>query len=129
MTYARVCHFFLDFSAKLLTDTELFDDCTIALDVFCLQVIQHATTFTNEGSQGALCTEVLTVFLQVLGQVVDTEGEQCDLALSRTGVLSIFAILSKKLSFFLRSQIHDVDQFLSFTITTEAGYVITTSWH
>ena len=102
MTYARVCHFFLDFFAKLLTDTELFDDCTIALDVFCLQVIQHATTLTNEGSQGALCTEVLTVFLQVLGQVVDTEGEQSDLALSGTGVLGVVAVFGEQLSLFLR---------------------------
>ena len=109
MTYARVCHFFLIFSAKSLTDTKLFDDSTIALDVFSLQVIQHATTLTDEGRQCALCTEVLTVLLQVLGQVVDTEGEQCNLALGRTGVLGIFTVLGKKLSFFLRSQIHDVE--------------------
>ena len=87
----------------LLTNTEFFDDCAVTLDVFCLQVIQHATTLTNEGSQGALCTEVLTVSLQVLGQVVDTEGEQCDLALCRTGVLSVVAVLCEQLCFFLRS--------------------------
>ena len=72
---------FSDFFCKLLTNTEFFDDCAVTLDVFCLQVIQHTTTLTNKCGQRALCTEVLAVFLQVLGQVVDTEGEQCDLAL------------------------------------------------
>lgn len=87
---------------KLLTDAELFDEGTITLDVFSLQVVQHTTTLTNEGGQCALGTEVLAVLLEVLGQVVDTEGEEGDLALCRTGVLCVFAILSKKLCFFLR---------------------------
>ena len=87
------------FFSQLLTNTEFFDDSAVTLDVFCLQVVQHAATLTYQCGQGALCTEVLAVFLQVLGQVVDTEGEQCDLALSRTGVLCIFAILCKELSF------------------------------
>ena len=102
MTYASICHSFLENSAKLLTDTKLFDDSAVALDVFRLEVIQHAAAFTNEGSQRALCTEVLAIVLEVLGQVVDTEGEQGYLALSRTGVLGIFAILGEELSFFLR---------------------------
>ena len=75
MTYTIVYAKFLSFFVKLLTDTELFDNCTITLDVFCLQVIQHATTLTYQSGQGALRTEVLTVVLQVLGQVVDTEGK------------------------------------------------------
>ena len=94
--------FFFEFFAKLLTNTEFFDDCTVALDVFSLQVIQHAATLTYEGSQSTLSTEVLTVSLQVLGEVVDTEGEQSDLALCRTGVLSVVAVLSEQLSFLFR---------------------------
>ena len=75
MTYASVCHSFLKNSAKLLTDTEFFNDSTIALDVFCLQIIQHAATFTNEGGQCTLRTEILAIILQVLGKMVDTEGK------------------------------------------------------
>ena len=88
---------------KLLTNAELFDEGTIALDVFSLQVVQHTTTLTNEGGQCALGTEVLAVLLEVLGQVVDTESKEGDLALCATGVLGVFAVLSKELSFFLRS--------------------------
>ena len=75
MTYASVCHSFVEFFVKLLTNTEFFDDSTVTLDVFCLQIIQHTTTLTYQCGQGALSTEILAVFLQVLGQVVDTEGE------------------------------------------------------
>ena len=88
---------------SLFTDTEFFNDCAVTLDVFCLQVIQHTTTLSYQSGQRALCTEVLAVFLQVLGQVVDTEGEQCDLALSRTGVFCVVAVLSEQLCFLLRS--------------------------
>ena len=102
MTYASICHSFLKNSAKLLTDTQFFDDRAVTLNVFCLQVIQHAAAFTYQGGQCALCTEVLAVILQVLRQVVDTEGEQCDLALSRTGVFCVVAVFSEQLSFFLR---------------------------
>ena len=102
MTYAGVCHFFL-FLAKLLTNTKLFDDSTVTLDVFRLQVIQHTTTFSYQCGQSTLCTEVLAVFLQVLGEVVDTEGEQSDLALSRTGVFCVVAVFCEQLSFLFRS--------------------------
>ena len=67
--------FFSEIFRKLLTDAELFDDSTIALDVFCLQVIQHTTALTYQSGQCALRTEVLAVLLQVLRQVVDTESE------------------------------------------------------
>ena len=86
----------------LLTDTQLFDDSTITLDVFCLQVVEQATTFTYQHGQSALSTEVLVVLLEVLGEVVDTEGEQSDLALCRTSVLSVIAILSKEFCFFFQ---------------------------
>ena len=87
----------------LLTNTEFFDDSAVTLDVFGLQIIQQAATLSNKCGQGALCTEVLTVRFQVLRQVVDTEGEQSDLALCRAGVFSIVAVLSKQLSFLLGS--------------------------
>ena len=33
---------------SLLTNTELFDDCTIALDVFLLEIVEQATTLTYQ---------------------------------------------------------------------------------
>lgn len=109
MTYTKkiaLLDDFLDFSFLLsafglLTDVELFDDSTIALDVFAFEIIEHATTLTYQCRQSALGTEVLAVVFEVLGEVVDTESEECDLALSATGVLGVFAVLSEELSFFL----------------------------
>ena len=109
MTYAKKIaplDDFLIFSSRLsafslLTEAEFFDDSTVALNVFCLQIIQHAAAFSNQCGQCTLCTEVLAVILQVLGEVVDTEGKECDLALSRTGVFSVIAVFSEQLSFFL----------------------------
>ena len=92
----------LSFVNSLFTNTEFFDDSAVTLDVFCLQIIQHAATFTNKCGQCALRTEVLAVVLEVLGQVVNTEGEQSDLALSGTGVLSVVAVFSEQLSFLFR---------------------------
>ena len=111
MTYANVYATFLIFFNRmaqtgvepldLLTNTEFFDDSAVTLDVFCLQVIQHTTTLTYQCGQCALRTEVLAIVLQVLREVVDTEGEQSDLALSRTGVLSVVAVFCEQLCFFL----------------------------
>ena len=86
----------------LLTDTELLNNSTVALNVFSLEVIQQAATLTYQVGQCTLGVEVLAVLLEVLGKVVDTEGEQGDLALCSTGVLGVVAILSKELSFLLR---------------------------
>ena len=83
-------------STELFTDTQLFDDSTIALDVLSLEVIKHAATLTYQRVQGALGTEVLTVLLQVLGEVLDTEGEECNLALCRTGVLGVLPYKSNE---------------------------------
>ena len=109
MTYAKKIaplDDFLIFSSRLsafslLTETEFFDNSTVALNVFCLQIIQHAATFSNQCGQRALGTEILTIVFKVLGEVVDTEGKECDLALSRTGVFSVIAVLSEQLGFFL----------------------------
>ena len=79
----------------LLTNAKFFDDSAVALDVFSLEVVEQTTTFTNESGQCALCTEVLAVKLKVLGEVVNTEGKEGDLAFSRTRVLGVLAILGK----------------------------------
>ena len=52
----------------LLADTELFlsDDSAVAVDVLALQVVEQATTLTNQHFQSALCGVVLVVVLEVL---------------------------------------------------------------
>ena len=84
---------------RLLTQAESFDNCTIAVDVASLQVVEQGATLTYETGQGTLGAVVLAVLLHVLGQVLDAVAEQSNLALSTTGVGLTLAILFKDLFF------------------------------
>jgi hypothetical protein len=72
--------------SELATKTELADDGSVSLDVVVLQVIQKATALADEHEEPAATVVVLLVDLEMLGQVLDTTGEQCDLHLRRTSV-------------------------------------------
>ena len=76
----------------LLTQTQSLNDGTVAVDVALLQVVQEGTTLTYQAGQSALGAVVLAVLLHVLGEVLDAESEQCDLALCATCVGSTLAI-------------------------------------
>ena len=93
-------HILLTFltACRLLTQTEGLDEFTIASDVLVVEILQELTTTTYHLGQCTSGTEVLVVLLQVLGEVLNTIGEQGYLALNRTCVLSVFAILAENLS-------------------------------
>ena len=59
----------------LSTETELFDDISVSLDVFGLEVIKNAATFTYELQKCTACAEVLLVGFQMLCKVSDTVGK------------------------------------------------------
>ena len=65
----------------LLTQTESLDQFTIAVDVLVVEVLQKLTTATYHLGQCTCCTEVLVILLQVLGEVLNAESEQGNLAL------------------------------------------------
>lgn len=85
----------------LLTQTQGLNDSTVACNVALLQVVQEGTTLTYQAGQSALGAVVLAVLLHVLGEVLDAEGEQCDLALSATCVGSTLAIGGEELGLLL----------------------------
>ena len=85
----------------LLTQTQSLNDSTVAVDVALLQVVQEGTTLTYETGQGTLGAVVLAVLLHVLGEVLDAEREQCNLALSATSVSSTLAIGGEELGLLL----------------------------
>ena len=92
----------------LLSQSELADDRTVTLDVSLLQIVQKVSSVTDHLLQTAAAVEVLLVGLQVLGQVVDTVGEDRDLNLGRTGVSFVSCVLlnDAELFFFLHGFIH-----------------------
>ena len=65
---------------QLLTDIELVDKLTIALQVGVLEIIQEASALTYQTDKAALCSEVFLVLLEVFSKVIDAKREQRDLS-------------------------------------------------
>ena len=84
----------------LLTQAECLDEFTITIDVLVVEILQELTTATYQLGQRTSGTEVLVVLLQVLGEVLNAIGEQGYLALNRTGVFGVLAVLTENLSLF-----------------------------
>src|SRR6478736_5861449 len=79
---------------RLAPQTQLGDDRPVALDVVLLDVVEQPATTTHQHQEPSPAVMVLLVDLQVLGEVVDAVGEQCDLHLGRTGVGLVQSMLS-----------------------------------
>ena len=78
--------------SNLLTDTQLGDQGTIALDVLLHEVVEQAAALTDHLVQAAAGVVVLRVLLEVLGELSDALGEDSDLDLRRTGVAFVGAV-------------------------------------
>ena len=78
--------------SNLLTDTQLGDQGTIALDVLLHEIIEQAAALTDHLVQAAAGVVVLRVLLEVLGELSDALGEDSDLNLRRTGVAFVGAV-------------------------------------
>ena len=86
----------------LLSDTELLDDGTIALDVLLHQVVEKVSSVTNHLEKAAAAVMVVSVALQMLVKAVDSRCENSDLNLRAAGVLFVdFVLLNQSLLFFL----------------------------
>ena len=84
----------------LLTDTESCDDRTISLNVDLDEIVEQRTALTDHLEEAAAGVMILLVDLEVLGQVVDSLGEQRDLNLGRTCVTLVSSILLHDSSLF-----------------------------
>ena len=85
-------------SYRLLTQAESLDEFTITIDVLVVKILKELTTATYQLGQRTSSTEVLVVLLQVLGEVLNAISEQGYLALNRTGILGVLAVLAENLS-------------------------------
>ena len=86
---------------ELLTKTQLRNDCTITFDIVLHQVAQQVTTAANHFQQTTAGMMVILVGLQMLGQVVDSSGQNGDLNLGRTGVALMQRVVGNDLGPFL----------------------------
>ena len=78
---------------KLLADTETGDDGTVTLDVGFDEVVEKTLSLTDHLEKAASGVVVVLVLLQVLGEVVDSLGEDRDLHFGRTGVALVNGVL------------------------------------
>ncbi len=71
---------------SLLLETELFDNRVVAALVVLLEVAEVRTTVSDHLEKSAAGVEILGVFLEMLGQLVDLTGKNSDLDIRRASV-------------------------------------------
>ena len=81
----------------LLTDTQLGDQSTVAVDVLLCQIVQHLAALTNHHQQTTAGVVVMLVHAQVIGQLVDAGGQDSNLNFGRTGVALVSSVLQDNL--------------------------------
>lgn len=60
------------FEKRLFTQSECFYNCTITLDVFFLEIVEHAASFADKLNQCSVSAIIFMIDLHVLGQTADT---------------------------------------------------------
>ena len=84
----------LNLKRKLLSDVQLSDDRTVALDVCLLEVVKKVSSVTYHLKKTATAVVILVVSLEVLVERVDSACENRDLNLRRACVTLVGSILS-----------------------------------
>ena len=92
---------------QLLTQTQSLHDGTITIDIVDVEILQELTTATYQLGQRTGSHKILVVLLQMLGEVLDTIGEQCNLALCATSIGIALAKLIEDLFFLSVIEIHN----------------------
>ena len=78
---------------KLLADTETGDDGTVTLDVGVDEGVEKSLSLADHFQQAASGVVVVLVLLQMLGEVVDSLGENRNLHFGRTCVALVCGVL------------------------------------
>ena len=86
---------------RLSSQTQLADDCTVALNIVVLEIVEQVPSVTDHLLQTAAAVEVLLVELEVLGQSVDAGSQNRNLNLRRTGVALVGRVLRDNRLFFV----------------------------
>jgi len=91
---------------ELLAQAEATNQVTVALDVLVGQVLQQLSALADHLEQAGAGVVVLFMGLKVIGKVLDTGGQQCNLNLRGTGVTFAGLVLVNDLLFLFSSHNH-----------------------
>ena len=93
----RVCPF-----NDLCSKSELLDESRVTIRIGAAEVIEEAVTLADENEEGASCTRILRIALEVERQTLNALGQEGDLDFSRASVLFVLSeILDDRRGLFL----------------------------
>ena len=75
------------FANELLTETELFDYCTVSVNILLLEISEKVASVTNHLEKTSSGVVIVLVDLQVSVKIVDSLSENSNLNLGRTCVV------------------------------------------
>ncbi len=84
---------------SLATDIQTLQQLIILGQIVALDVVEQFATAAGQSDQSTACVEILAVYAQVLGQVVDACGQQRDLDLTGASVLVVVAEIANDFLF------------------------------
>ena len=79
-----------------MTETKILNDPAVSIDVRPLEVIQESATLAHHLEQSSPAVMIFGVLLEVVGEVVDTLSEDCDLHPARTSVSFVTTVFSDR---------------------------------
>ena len=78
---------------KLLSETELFDDCAVTVDVLLLEIAEKVSSVTDHLKKTASGVMVVVVSAEMFGKGVDARCKDRDLYFGRTCIAFVCAVL------------------------------------
>ena len=99
----------------LLAKLQFSGDRLIAVSVSAMQIIQQTTALPHHFEQTTPRVVIFQVLLEVLGQMVDSLGQQRNLDIGRPGVALVNPKICNRFRFFFHTSVTDPFPFLSLT--------------
>jgi hypothetical protein len=84
----------------LVAQAKFRDQCAVTVRAFAAQISQQATALADHHHQSAARVQVVLMYFEMFGHLIDTPGEQRDLHLGRTSIGFMNASLSDDARFF-----------------------------
>src|ERR1700686_3281775 len=82
-----------DQRARLVTGPKVRDNLAVTFEIPTPQVVEETTPLSDHLEQPATAVVILRVGAEVVGEIIDSCGEKCDLNCARAAVVFVCAVL------------------------------------